>query len=192
MRSLSILARAGMLSLLPLSAMAKEPIEEEPWPVKLVSHFEAFCYQTDASFPKAVALANVLEKQEIPSEMMAAFMPLNDVDDAKGYLLERDDVRQRAIFLGVVTGKDACSVAGTGISQDEVIASMSENYRLREVASTDIGLQISTMYIPGGTSDATREAHRKGMIAITKGKSGATAETMTLAYIPPRTAKETF
>ena len=55
------------------------------------------------------------------------------------------------------------------ISRDEVMASMSEFYRLREVATDDLGLQVNTLYIAGASVDA-----------------------MTLRYIPPRTAKVAF
>lgn len=192
MRSLPMLAGVGLLSFLALPAVAQQSGQEETWSSKVVTHFETFCYQTGASFQHAVALADMLEKQEISDKNLAGVMPLDDVEDGKGYVLELDKPGKRAILMAVVTGQDACSIAATGADQDEVMSSMSENYRLREVATNDIGLQVNTLYIPDGTSESIRESHHKGMIAIMKNKPGASVDTMTISYIPPRTAKVKF
>lgn len=175
-----------------LSAMAKAPNIKEPWPSKLVTYFEMFCYQTDATLSRAVAMAEILEMREIAQEKLAPMMPLNDVDEGRGYILEHSEADQKGIFMLVVTNQDACSVAGMGINYDEVIESMSENYRLREFVRDDIGLQINTFYIPGGTSGHIKEVHRRGIIGILTNKPGESTDTITLSYIPPRSAQESF
>lgn len=184
-------AVASTLYMMISSAIASSP-DKDSWSLKLVNYFEMYCYQTDASFPRATSMADALEMQEIPQEMLIGMMPINDVEDKRGYLLEHDEVSQQGIIMMAVSDQDACSVIGANIEHGDVIEYMKKEYHLFEFFKNDTGLQINTLYIPSGESNAVEEAHNKGVIAIINSKPNTTSKGITISYLPPRTTQKIY
>lgn len=182
---------ASILYMINSSAIAK-PLDEESWALKLVNYFEMYCYQTGADFSRTTSMADALEMQEIPRDKLIGMMPLNDIEDGKGYLLEHDEVSQQGILMMAVSGLDACSVTGSNIEHGDVLEYMSREYHLLEFFKGDTGLQINTLYIPGGNSEAVEEAHEKGVISIMHSKPNAISNGITIGYLPPRTTQVVY
>lgn len=191
MRLMLKITIAGVLFTITSSAMATSP-DEDSWSLKLVNYFEMYCYQTDANLPRITSMADALGLQEIPQGMLSGIMPINDVEEGKGYVLEHDDVSQKGIIMMAVSGQDACSIIGANIEHESAIEYVLKEYQMIELFKHDVGLQSTTLYIPGGESKATEEAYKKGVVAIVNNKPGSISNGITISFLPPRTAQEIY
>src|SRR5690554_6928738 len=173
------------------SAMATST-DEEAWSLKLVNHFEMYCFRTGANFSTITSMAEALELQEIPQKMLVGMMPINDVEDGKGYVLEHDEESSKGIMLMAVRGQDACSVIGANLGNESAVEYVLKEYQLVEFFKDDVGLQVTNLYIPGGDSESYEEVRERGVIYIVKSKPGSPSKGMTIGYLPPITAKEIY
>ena len=171
------------------SAAAPKVSPSIPEPVK---QFDELCYRTEAQFDRVsrVAKARGLEKA---SGQLQELLSSGKAADGDSYVITFDQDNPQVMVLGL--GKNGtCAVFAAGYGADDVEASLKTHFRLLEVASDDMGLQVATMYVPDGTTQMISEAHEKGIVFIMRSKPGATdsGDEIILTYAPPAVAKATL
>lgn len=153
-----------------------------------VESFEAYCFRTGANFDRVVAAAETMKFAPMPPEYEALLGPQQG--SMSGYVVESDAKARTMVLLGA-SDSNTCSIAVDGYDVNAITERMIADYQLKLTVENDVGLQVTAMYIPGGTSKKMSEARRLGMIAITRAKDPSVG-IITLAYLPPETVSALF
>ncbi|MFQ3786510.1 hypothetical protein [Halomonas sp. A29] len=186
-RNIAVMTLASIQLLGPAQADAQS--EPYQWADQFVSNFEQYCFSTDADYQSAVSIADERGLEPIPDYRLPDHMPTTPPKEGRGYQLALDEEAEVDMILLTVAGTDACTISSSGIDQGQVIALMKENYNLMEVERADYPREITTVYVPEGTTGEIREGEEKGVVNIVI-NIDPFFEAITVTYLPPRSLRE--
>lgn len=155
-------------------------------PRKVVEYFDGYCYRAEARYEDIVSSSEALQLKALPDSMLPLLMGM-DSSEGAAYVLDMDRDSGVGILLGA-SKPNACSVTAQGISLRPVRELLIESFRLHKVATDDIGMQISELYVPGGTTGTRQEVAQLGVVILTYSKDQSTS-LLSIGYLPPITAK---
>lgn len=154
---------------------------------KPVEAFEMYCYRTNAEYERVVDIAELMKLPQVPKKFDAIIGPM--VGGGKGFVIVNSSENRRMVLLGA-SDQGACSIFSMGYDETAIRDSLMENYKLKEVARDDTGLQVNEMFIPNGVKGTVGEGSEHGLVGITTAKAGDAG--ITVSFVSPEAAKRTF
>lgn len=160
---------------------------------KTIESFEGYCFQTNADHSAIKRMVSAAHLKLAPKELAAAAQPLSKGGGGEAYIVEWSKFRDGLfILLGFSKKVDSCSIYAQGIAFADIEKRLKSEYRLVFAQSNDVGLQISEMYVPGGTTGTVNDALENGIIMVVRPKPGLGKDGFTLGYMPPETVAKVF
>jgi len=180
---------ALVVSAILLSSTVAAGDTSKSWATTALENFEMYCYRSGASFSRVHAMAAAFKLPQVPSEYTPLIAGQNSTD-TEAYLIQLDRDRGMAIILA--TGKpDACSIYVQGLPFEQISSRFKTNYKLALAGRDDVGMQVSELYVPGGTTGGKNEARELGMIMVTHPKE-ASGDFFVIGYMPSTTVSQLF
>lgn len=157
--------------------------------LKVIESFQSYCFATDADFNKIKKMIEALPLKQLPEKYAQAVSGVDSVE-TKLYLVEKIN-KSSGIFLGF-SQPNACTISVHGIDFLPIKKIMIEQFKLVKGYSSDIGMETTEMYVPGGVSGNKKEAAEFGVILLKYPKPSLGYNGGAICFMPSQQAKKMF